>query len=500
MTASKSRDAPIEMNPEEFASLGHDLVDDASSFLKTLSTRPVTRGETPSAIRKLLKEGRMPLNGSDPNKIIKDASKLIFEHSLFNGHPRFFGYITSSPAPIGALADMLAAVVNPNVGAYSLSPVATEIELQTIRWLAEMVGYDSASGGLLVSGGNMANLVAFLVARTSKTPWVVQKEGIAGGKGRRLVVYASRETHNWILKAADLFGLGLNSIHWVPVDENGKMMPNGLKKGVKDDLRKGRVPFLAVGTAGTVQTGAVDPLPEIAEVCKEYNLWFHVDGAYGAFAAILPNAPEDLEGVKEADSLALDPHKWLYSPLEAGCVLIKKEELLRKTFSHHSAYYRFEKVRGEEPTNFYELGPQNSRGFRALKVWLALKQVGLKGYRKMLSDDVKLARQLYELVGREEELEAFTHNLSITTFRYVPRDIRPGLKRHEKYLNKLNSALLERLQIKGEVFPSNAVIGGKFALRCCIVNFRTSQKDIEAIPEIVVREGRKVDSELRGRR
>jgi glutamate/tyrosine decarboxylase-like PLP-dependent enzyme len=283
----------------------------------------------------------------------------------------------------------------------------------------------------------------------------------------------------------------------VDVDDQMRMKTTDLERKIESDKRRGRVPFLVVGTAGTVQAGAIDPLPEIAEICRENDLWFHVDGAYGAFAAILPDAPGDLAGMRRADSVALDPHKWLYAPLEAGCVLVKKEVSLRKTFSHHPAYYRFGKAGGEEPLNYYEYGPQNSRGFRALKVWLALRQVGLKGYRKMISDGVKLARRLFDLVGRNKELEPLTYGLSITTFRYVPVDLRQNTERSEKYLNRLNAVLLERLQTGGELFPSNAVIGGKFALRCCIVNFRTSSRDIEAMPAIIVRAGRLVDSELR---
>lgn len=500
MAGSRKRNAPIDMDPKEFASLAHGVVDRTSDFLRDLSAGPVTRGEPPETIRKLLPRGGMPRNPTPPGELLNETSKLLFNHSLFNGHPRFLGYITSSAAPIGAIGDFLAAAVNPNVGAYSLSPVATEIERQTVRWLAEMVGYYPDCGGLLVSGGNMANLVAFLVARTAKAPWKVQKEGLMGGRGRRLVVYATDETHNWILKAADLFGLGTDSIHWVPSDGQLRMSVEKLEGRIRSDVKKGEVPFLVVGTAGTVQTGVVDPLPEVARVAREHGLWFHVDGAYGAFAAVLPDAPGDLGGLKRADSVALDPHKWLYAPLEAGCVLVRKERLLRQTFSHHPAYYRFGGGGEEPPTNYYEYGVQNSRGFRALKVWLALRQVGLRGYRRMVSDDVRLARELFEEVGRTRGLEPLTHSLSITTFRYVPHDLQPGLKKHEKYLNRLNAELVERLQDGGEVFPSNAVINGKFALRCCIVNFRTSWEDVRAVPKIVARVGRQVDSELRGRK
>jgi aromatic-L-amino-acid/L-tryptophan decarboxylase len=495
---SDKRVAPIDIGPEEFSVLGHDLVARTSNFLKELPTKPVTKGESPREIRRLLGSGRMPRNGSPPGPLIEQASKLLFEHSLFNGHPRFWGWITSSAAPIGALGDFLAAVVNPNVGAYTLSPVATEIERQTVQWIAEMVGYDPRCGGLLVSGGNMANLVAFAVARTAKTPWKVQEKGIAGGKGRRLVVYVSKETHTWVLKAADLFGLGTSAIRWVSVDGQLRMKADELKKAIKSDLRKGLVPFLVIGTAGTVQTGAVDPLPELASICREFKLWFHVDGAYGAMAAVLPDAPPEIKGMARADSIAVDPHKWLYAPLEVGCVLVRKGRLLRRTFSHHPAYYRFG-VEGDEPINYYEYGMQNSRGFRALKVWLALRQVGLKGYRKMIGEDVRLSREMYRLIEKHDELEPLTQNLSITTFRYVPRGLTPGTKKTEEYLNRLNTELLERLQSEGEVFLSNAVIDGKFALRSCIVNFRTSRADVERLPEIVTRAGGKLDSKLRSR-
>jgi aromatic-L-amino-acid decarboxylase len=484
------------MEPEEFVSLGNELLSLAGEYLRELPTKRVTRGETPKTIRGLLGQGSMPAKGTPPKRLLEDVSKLLFEHSLFNGHPRFWGYITSSPAPIGALGDLLAAVVNPNVGAYALSPVATEVERQTVKWISEMVRYDPRCGGLLVSGGNMANLVAFVTARTAKAPWKIQKEGAAGGRGRRLMVYASKETHVWVVKAADLFGLGTDSIHWIPVDSKLRMRTDALRRAIRRDLKRGRLPFLVVGTAGTVQTGAVDPLPELAVICKEFDLWFHVDGAYGAFAAMLPDAPKELRGMAAADSVALDPHKWLYAPLEAGCVLVKDEKLLRDTFSHHPAYYRFGGAAEDQPLNFYEYGMQNSRGFRALKVWLALKQVGLEGYRKMVTDDIELSRVMHAAVKAHDELEALTQNLSIATFRYHPKDLKQG-KKTDEYLNRLNSELLERLQRQGDVFPSNAMVGGKFALRCCIVNFRTSRADVEALPEIVARLGAEVDGELR---
>jgi glutamate/tyrosine decarboxylase-like PLP-dependent enzyme len=248
-----------------------------------------------------------------------------------------------------------------------------------------------------------------------------------------------------------------------------------------------------IGTGGSVSTGAIDNLPEIAGICREEDLWFHVDGAYGGFAAMLPDASPELRALSEADSIAVDPHKWLYAPLEAGIALVRAPEKLREAFAYHPPYYHF----GVEAINYLDYGPQNSRGFRALKVWLALQQVGRKGYEQMLADDIRLAKQLYELVRKQPELEAFTQSLSISTFRYVPANLKSDMETNEEYLNQLNTELLTRLQNSGEAYISNAVIDGKFALRACIVNFRTSLADIEALPEIVLQIGREVDAELR---
>jgi aromatic-L-amino-acid decarboxylase len=250
-----------------------------------------------------------------------------------------------------------------------------------------------------------------------------------------------------------------------------------------------------VGTAGTVSTGAVDPLPALAAICRECDLWFHVDGAYGAVAAAVPGVPEDLRGLSEADSVAIDPHKWLYAPLEAGCVLVRSTESLLATFSYHPVYYNFE----AEAVNYYDIGPQNSRGFRALKVWLALKQIGRTGYARAISEDILLARHAYKLAEDNPELQAVTQGLSITTFRYVPPDLRPRLGSDpvEDYLDRLNQELLTRIEKGGEAFLSNALVQGRFVLRLCIVNFRTSLADIEFLPGLVVRLGRELDAALR---
>jgi glutamate/tyrosine decarboxylase-like PLP-dependent enzyme len=311
-----------------------------------------------------------------------------------------------------------------------------------------------------------------------------------------MLVYATSETHTWIQKAMDLFGHGTDAIREIPIDKNLCADIESLRKEIEDDHRRGDHPFLIVGSAGTVGTGAIDPLADMAAVAREYNLWLHVDGAYGALAAAVPDAPGNLRGLSQAESVAVDPHKWLYTPLEAGCVLVRDPEALTAAFSYKPPYYHF--VAEDEPrVNYYEYGMQNSRGFRALKVWMGLRQVGRQGCVKMISDDIELAKEMYRLAKADPELEAFTQSLSITTFRYVPKDLAIGSERVETYLNDLNDNILTRRKSSGESFLSNAIIDGTFVLRGCIVNFRTSLEDIESIPGIVKRHGKEADEAMR---
>jgi glutamate/tyrosine decarboxylase-like PLP-dependent enzyme len=267
-----------------------------------------------------------------------------------------------------------------------------------------------------------------------------------------------------------------------------------LQRMIAEDRKAGHRPAVVVGTAGSVSTGAIDPLPELAAFCQREKLWFHVDGAYGAPAAVLPECAPALKALSLADSVAVDPHKWLYAPLEAGCSLVRDPEKLRSAFSFHPPYYRFEGDAEDPPTNFYELGPQNSRGFRALKVWMTIRQVGRDGFVRMIRDDIALARELYDAASRHDEVEVLTNSLSITTFRYLPPRLAARRAKPEtlEELNVLNAAILEKLQKDGVVYPSNAVIGGRFAIRACIVNFRTGSADVQALLDATVAAGREL--------
>jgi len=491
-----ARRAPLDMDPAEFAEIGHRLVDDVAALLAGLRDRPLSPGETPEQVRSALDaSATLPEHGTDAAALMRETTDLLFEHSLYNSHPRFFGYITAGAAPIGVLGDFLASAVNPNMGGWSLSPMASEIEDQAVRWIGELVGFPEGGDGVLTSGGNVANMLGFWAARAAKAGWEVRTEGMHGAQNRPLRVYAAKGTHTWIQKATDLSGLGSDTIRWIDTDGNDRMLLDELRRSIEGDHAAGDRPMMVVGTGGSVSTGAVDDLEAIRAVCDEYDIWFHVDGAYGAFAATLPNAPPALRGLALADSVALDPHKWLYAPLEAGCTLVRDPGALLAAFSYRPEYYYFQ----QDAKNFFEHGLQNSRGFRALKVWLQLKQVGRAGYVRMMTEDIELARRFHELCVERASLEALGHGLSITTYRFVPEDL--FARREEapvlEYLNRLNESIQGRMEVGGDTFVSNAVMGDVYALRMCVVNFRTRLEDLVILADVSERLGRELDGEQR---
>ena len=484
-----SRDAPLRIDAEAFRAAGHGLVDDLAAMFAALespSELPVTGGLDTTEVQAALGDRPLPVEGRPPDELLREATDLLLAHATHIGHPRFWGYVVGAQAPIGALADLLAAGINQNVGGWPLGPMAAEIERQTISWLAELLGYPADTGGLLVSGGNMANFVGFLAARRAKAHGDVRVDGTGG---ERLVAYCSADSHTWVQKATDLFGLGTSALRWVETDDDQRLRVDALQAAIAADRDAGARPFLVVGAAGTVATGAVDPLRELAALSADEGLWFHVDGAYGGLAACLPEASEDLKALALADSVAIDPHKWLYVPVEAGCALVRDPQALLDAFSYRPSYFHLT----EGQTNFYEYGPQNSRGFRALKVWLALRQAGRNGYEAMIREDCRLARLAFDLADDDPELEAATYGLSIATFRYAPDGV------PDDELDALNEALLDRLERGGEVFLSNAILDGRFFLRLCIVNFRTTEADVRALPEIVKRVGAELRSSARVR-
>jgi glutamate/tyrosine decarboxylase-like PLP-dependent enzyme len=478
---------PLEMDPEEFRRIGYQAVDLAAQHLATIATRPVFQPMAPSEREALLSQA-LPEQGVPASEILAFIEEEIFRHPMGNGHPRFFGWVNSPPAMVAIVAELLAAALNPSCAGGDHA--AIYLERCVVRWLIELVGWSTAgSMGLLVSGGSMASLTCLAAARhaaAKKNGWNVRSGGLQG-RTRPLVMYLSSEGHSCLRKAAELLGLGEQGVRIIPVDDQFHIDLRRLREAIERDRAEGFTPFCVVGNAGTVNSGAIDPLEGLADLCSEQDLWFHVDGAYGAIAVLDPAVAARYRGLERADSLALDPHKWLSVPVECGCALVRDGTLLRDAFSLVPSYLRTEEGKGFGGLPWYsEYGFQQSRGFRALKLWATLRHAGRSGLRTLIRNHNRLARLLATRIDAVEELERLAPvELSIVCFRYVPR----GSPRTEEELNTLNQRIMEAVQSEGEAFVSGTVLVGKFALRACVLHYGTTEQDLEALLAAVIRTG-----------
>jgi glutamate/tyrosine decarboxylase-like PLP-dependent enzyme len=420
---------------------------------------------------------------------------LAFDWAAYCGHPRFMAYITGAGTVPGVAADLLASGLNMNLGGWRLSPGATEIERSLIRWLVSTFGLPPAAGGLLVSGGAMANFTALKAARDHQLGLKVRSAGV--GSAGPVAVYASSEVHVTTDRAVDMLGLGTDSLRRLPVDDGFRLRMDALREAVRVDKEDGIRPAIVVATAGTVATGAIDPLPEIAELCAQEGMWMHVDAAYGGPAVISDALRPLMRGIERADSVAFDPHKWMYTPHSGGCVLVRDEGLLQAAFDAEASYVHEDHERVEHEVDFARLGPQFSRGFQALKIWVSLLAHGRRAYSERIAHDVALAEYL---AARVEAHPAFRLaapvTLSICCFQYVPPDL-PSSDAADQYLSDLNERIMTDLQLDGRVYISNAVLGERFVLRACVVNFRTEAGDMDAVLEVAEEIGARLDAELR---
>ena len=468
--------------------LGSQVVELWGELLERLPSLPVggraTAAEVRAAVTRAVPDEPLPIE-----ELMASLRTLTFENATYTGHPGFMAYITGAGTIPGAAADLLAAALNQNVGGFRLSPGATEIELHLGRWFASRLGLPETAGGYVTSGGAMAAFVALKAARDAKAGWSIRDLGTRAGP--RLTFYASAEVHDVNTRAADMLGLGRDAVHTVPRDENHRMRVDALRSAIARDLRNGCKPVAVIASAGTVTAGAIDPLDEIADVCAEFGLWLHVDGAYGGVAALTDALGPLFRGIERSDSVALDPHKWLYTPHSGGVIVVRDMQSLADAFAIEPSYVHEDKALTGRGVDLYALGPQFSRGFHALKIWVSLLAHGWSAYQRRIAHDVALARYVYELAASNPDLEPIgpAPALSIACFRYVPRELR-GDPSVEPYLNRLNERLMSELQLGGRVFPSNAIIDGRFALRACIVNFRTEAADVEALIDQAVQKGK----------
>jgi len=452
---------PLEISPEEFHDIALHVSELATDFLRSLPTArayPEISGEQTTHL----------FGGPAPEDGLGGESLDALNDVLAAVRPptgRFFGYVLGSGDPVGAVADLLASVINNNQTAWRSSPAGVAIEQTVVGWIANAIGCKGFRGSLC-GGGSAANLMGIAMARESKVP--ANETGAKPG-----IVYASTEVHMAVPKALAMLGIGRQNLRSIPVDKDFRMDVSALRRQIAEDKKSGKQAIAVVASAGTVNTGAIDDLAAIAEIAHENDLWFHIDGAYGALSTLA--APEKFRGIEQADSLSLDPHKWLYQPLDCGMILYRDVAMARQTFSYSGDYTKVLNADPVEGFAFFEESMELSRRFRALKLWLSIRYHGLSAFRKVIQNDLDHAQLLAELIRKEPRLELRAPvTLSAVCWKWKAGD------------NDFNARLLKRIIERGRVYISNATIHGQFALRACFVNHRTTEEDVKLIVAEVV--------------
>src|SRR4051812_6304848 len=482
----------------KFRALAHRMVDDMLDHISTIRDQPVWRTPPPE-VRSALSSS-LPLEGEGEEAAYQEFLRLVLPYPNGNLHPRFWGWVQGNGTPLGMMADMLAAGLNPHLAGFDQAP--TLVEHQVVRWLAELMGFPAVASGLMVTGGSMANILGLAVARHRALERIginVRDHGVQHtGTGRatpQLICYGSNEVHGWAQKALELLGLGKSSLRLIPVDDEYRMNVSFLQEAVRRDRAAGALPCCIIGTAGTVNTGATDDLAALAQFCREEEIWFHVDGAFGALLRLSPSLRDKVHGIELADSLGFDLHKWGYLPFECACLLVRDPELHRATFAISASYLGGAQrgpIAGGFP--FADRGVDLTRGFKALKVWLSLKAYGVNALARLIEQNVAQVQYLAGLIEAHPELELLAPvPLNVVCFRYVPQGTQAG------DLNALNQEILLRLQESGLALPSATVLQGRYAIRCANVNHRTRRADFDLLVEAVGRRGwGRTGGELKG--
>ena len=471
----------------EIRRAGYQVVDAIAAHLSGIAGRPVFR-PFPAGLAGDLARAEPPGRGTAAGSLLAEAAGIVLGYPLGNGHPRFWAWVNSPPHVLGVLADALAAAANPSVAGGNHA--AVHIERTVVRWFCALAGLPDAAAGLMVSGGSMATLTALAVARDQavrRGGGDVRAAGLAGPAASpgRLRLYLTAEAHSCARKAAELLGLGSGSISVIGTDDRDQMRPDLLDAQLRRDTAAGLMPLAVVASAGTVNTGAIDPIGDIADACARHGAWLHIDGAYGGPAVLLlAEFAVARGGLSRADSIAIDPHKWLYAPVDAGLVLLRDGRQARDAFSLVPPYLRTAGDAGDAagvtgPVWFSELGFEQTRPLRALKVWLLLRHLGLDGYRQLIAHDLRMARMLAGQIEAATDLELLAHGLSVCCFRATPAGVPAAA------LNQLNRDLVTRLQLGGRLFLAGTTVRGCYAMRACIVNPGTSPADVQiALAEI----------------
>jgi aromatic-L-amino-acid/L-tryptophan decarboxylase len=462
-----------------FRTLAHRMVDDSLDHLMTVRERaPWT--PLPKSVRAALTGEPLPRTPQTAESAYEDFVANVLPYTNGNRHPRFWGWIQGSGTPLGMMADMLAAGMNPHCA--GLDQSSKLVELQVIAWLAELMGFPKDASGVFVSGGTMANVTGLAVARHAKAGFDVRTKGMYGADSR-LTIYASAEVHSWAQKAVELFGMGHASLRRVPVDSDFRIRLDALREMVNADRLLGLRPICVIGTTGTVNSGATDDLAGLADFCTAQSLWFHVDGAFGALARLVPSLAPALNGIERADSLAFDLHKWMYLPFEVACVLVRDRATHEATFSVTPSYLTDEGrgvIAGGLP--FADRGMELTRNFKALKVWLSLKAHGVETFSRAIEENVSQARRFGDRIVRVKDVVLCAPvSLNIVCFRVAPPSMSPEQQ------DALNKELLLRIQETGLAIPSGSRIDGRYVIRVACSNHRSRWEDFELLASGVER-------------
>jgi len=466
---------------DDLRALGHRMVDDMLDYLRTVRERAAWR-PVPAGVRANLTEP-LPRGPTPASAVYEQFQRDVLPYPTGNVHPRFWGWVIGTGTPLAMLADMLASGMNPQVAEFDDAPAV--VENQVIGWLVELLGMPAGTHGLLVSGGSMANFVGLAVARNARAGYDVRERGVHGSDLPQLIVYASSETHSSVRKAVELLGLGNEALRRIPVGPDYAIDVAALRQAIVADRAAGHRPICVVGNAGTVNTGATDDLAALATLCRQEHLWLHVDGAFGALAAISPALRPLVKGIELVDSVAFDLHKWMYLPYEVGCTLVRDQAAHRGTFNVSPAYLgSFDRGIAAGGFPFAERGVQLSRGFRALKVWMSLKAHGVDAFARLIEQNVQQAAHLVGLIAAHPRLELLAPApLNVVCFRYTAVGV------DDVALNAMNQEILLRVQESGLAVPSHTVLGGRFAIRVAITNHRSRRKDFDLLAQAVVDTG-----------